>query len=425
MRRSLRYSPTTRRGFTLVELLVACALSILIMAIMATGFSIALDTLSQLKSVATLMEDERSAETIIRRDLKSQHLEDENGASVRVSDPQVMAASWAGNDKRGFFRVRQGSPVRQNTSLGITVATAAYPSYVPNPPELRGPNYPYLLEGYDSDGTPNYRATDHSLQFTVKLSGKTPQDVFSAKNPIHPTAPPSLPPTLALPPMASLVDQNSDATMFVSRWAEVAYFLKPARISPASPPAHTIVEPGSTLPELTLYTLYRRQRLISPVDASYTVANPQASFVDINPDISFVAQPPNAAFVNTPTLITVPGSRLNLNVPTALLPSLAFGSPGYGTDILLTNVISMQIRLTQDPVPSFMDDATNPSPTAPVPSNPLDGRWQYDTAEPNPRAVSPSIPPTPKPRPRSIVIKLRVYEPKNKLTRQITITQDL
>ncbi len=396
MRRSLRYSPTARRGFTLVEMLVAAALSIMIMAIMATAFTIALDTLSQLKSVATIAEDLRSAETIMLRDLKAQHLEDETGAVVRVSDSQVSNGSWNGNGKGGFLRLRQGSSLRQSTSTPGGLPNATYPTY----PSYAPPNYPYLLEGLDSDGTPSYRATDHSLHFTVKLSGKTPQDVFSAS------------PPPGMPIMPSLVDQNPDVTQFVGKWAEVAYFMKPTIGA-----QQTKTDNG--LPGITLYTLYRRQRILSPVDTTFApVASPPAFYASY-PECSLVipAAPPNTVYMNTPPSIANPGNRLDLNQASTSLPSMPFGSAGYGTDVLLTNVISFQVRLLVDPVPTpFANDATNP--TTPAPANATIAAWQYDTAAPVPPGGG-------KLKPRAVQIKLRVYEPKNRLTRQITITQDL
>ncbi|MGL6097934.1 MAG: PulJ/GspJ family protein, partial [Fimbriiglobus sp.] len=77
--------PPARRGFTLVELLVAAALSVVIMYILATAFKTGTDTLSSLKSLGTLSDQLRTAQTVLGADLAAPHLEDENGNVVPVS----------------------------------------------------------------------------------------------------------------------------------------------------------------------------------------------------------------------------------------------------------------------------------------------------------------------------------------------------
>ena len=84
-------------------------------------------------------------------------------------------------------------------------------------------------------------------------------------------------------------------------------------------------------------------------------------------------------------------------MPLAPIPP---GYPGYGTDVLLTNVISFQVTLIVDPIPTIFPDMTYESAIADTPAGS-------------------------KIQPRAVQIKLRIYEPKNRLTRQITITQDL
>ena len=102
MRRATR-PEAARPGFTLVELMVAMALSILIMAILAGAFQVGLDTMSQLKSLAGLSEQLRSAETVILRDLSANHLEDEWSRPVLVSDPKVQQQAW----RNTFGRARR------------------------------------------------------------------------------------------------------------------------------------------------------------------------------------------------------------------------------------------------------------------------------------------------------------------------------
>ena len=395
MRRPLRYSPTARRGFTLVELLVSVALCIMIMAILATAFSIALDTLSLLKSIATLTKEQQAANTIMTRDFEAQHLEGPAGETVRVSDSFVATQAWSGNDLKGFLRVRQGTPARQNTSSGITAAPAsnlAYPQYIGNP------NHPYLLEGEDSDQTRSYRATDHSVHLTVKLSGKTQQDSFATTRPA------------TMSNLPSLVDQNPLGTQFVTKWAEVAYFLKPTTGLQT-----TVTDNG--LPGLTLYTLYRRQRVLAPIDATVTTSPvTPVNYMNANADFAMIQSAATTVTAVTPATITTAANRLNLDQAANNLPSYPNTTAEFGSDVLLTNVVSMQIRLIVDPVPTlFANDATNPQLAIPV--NPAIPAWFYDTASATPLAAGVA-----KPRPRGIQIKLRIYDPKNRQTRQMNLT---
>ena len=403
MRRPLRYSPTARRGFTLVELLVSVALCIMIMAILATAFSIALDTLSLLKSIATLTKEQQAANTIMTRDFEAQHLEGPAGETVRVSDSFVATQAWSGNELKGFLRVRQGSVVRQDTSSSLP--NGSYPTYprhttaapVPVPPYDQA-NYPYLLEGFDSDNIPSYRATDHSVHLTVKLSGKTQQDSFATTRPA------------TMSNLPSLVDQNPLGTQFVTKWAEVAYFLKPTTGLQT-----TVTDNG--LPGLTLYTLYRRQRVLAPIDATVTTSPvTPVNYMNANADFAMIQSAATTVTAVTPATITTAANRLNLDQAANNLPSYPNTMAEYGSDVLLTNVVSMQIRLIVDPVPTlFANDATNPQLAIPV--NPAIPAWFYDTASATPLAAGVA-----KPRPRGIQIKLRIYDPKNRQTRQMNLT---
>ena len=74
-----------RRGFTLVELLVAAAVCVLIMAILATAFSLGIDTVRQMKSAGDMMDQLRGATTAIQDDLKAAHLLDKDGVPKKLS----------------------------------------------------------------------------------------------------------------------------------------------------------------------------------------------------------------------------------------------------------------------------------------------------------------------------------------------------
>ena len=64
-----------RRGFTIVELLVAAALSMFIMAIITTAFSKGIDTFRTVRAAGNLQEKLRMASVVIKRDLAAQHFD--------------------------------------------------------------------------------------------------------------------------------------------------------------------------------------------------------------------------------------------------------------------------------------------------------------------------------------------------------------
>src|SRR5437870_11122493 len=97
-----------RQGFTLVELMVAMALIVLIMAIISQAFVEGLETFRQLKGIGDLQERLRTAAVPLRDDLVAQHLRGQNNvgtsASLKLSElggPTNFTAT------DGFFRIEQ------------------------------------------------------------------------------------------------------------------------------------------------------------------------------------------------------------------------------------------------------------------------------------------------------------------------------
>src|SRR3954471_20148292 len=92
-----------RQGFTLVELMVAMALIVFIMAILAQAFGAASKTFRDLKGAGDLAERLRAINTMLRRDLAADHFE----GKKRLSDPNFWSQ---GPPREGFFRLFQGGP---------------------------------------------------------------------------------------------------------------------------------------------------------------------------------------------------------------------------------------------------------------------------------------------------------------------------
>src|SRR5262249_16224671 len=138
-----------RRGFTLIELIVAMGLIVIVLTVLAQAFGKGLETFGRLKALGDMADRLRAAAHVIRRDLRDEHFE----GSFRLS------ANDFGTLRRpsaGFFAIKQFAPsVLEGQSNGIN-------SYCSPPPVPPG---------------------SHVLYFTVKRRGNTEQDFFYANVP--------------------------------------------------------------------------------------------------------------------------------------------------------------------------------------------------------------------------------------------------
>lgn len=339
-------SSVIRQGFTLVEVMVAAALSVVIMTIISYAFQVGLETTSQLKSIGGLADQLRTAHSIIRSDLRATHLS-ENGVGDKSVSTLTASPLWGSDpNHQGFFRVTVGGAAPERSG-----ATDAY-------------------------GMGSSISTDSWLHFTVKLDATAPEDAFAAVAPPQAVADP-----INLAGLAA-------AGQFASQWAEVAYFLAPMGTSTIVDPADP---PGATAQQL--HTLRRRQRVMAN-DALAAATVSALSAVNVNdfPELSLNGNP--ASVINTPSTITTVANRLGGGA----IPATLDTNPAYrGSDIVLGNVVSMRVMVLTGGNVEFTDLAG--------------GTWDSATA------ITAQL--------RAIRIQLRVYEPKNRLTRQISIDQAL
>jgi hypothetical protein len=407
----------------LVELLVAMALIVFIMAILAEAFEAGIGTFRRLKAVSDMNERLRSASSILRRYLAADHFE----GKKRLSDSHF----WDnGPPKEGFFRIYQGNPYKTD-------------------------------EGPDSDGNRSYLSVDHILHFAVKLRGNNRDDYFQTN---------WLPANSALAKLGHGDSRFQDLTAagvwtsYGSPWAEVAFFLEPTGETTRDPQA-------ATASNLDLYTLYMRQRLAvpNPDAASSKVAftayyNGTGNYAEI----SFGADPGDRAhfYINSPEELTMPHRRLGAlqvtggvpgtpNLFSANYPTLAEeplgrhptgDGPLRGYDVLLTDVVSMDVRVmlgNSDQFVTLQDagyPARNPrNPNCVDANNPnatVFDTWSsgqdlfYDYSKWATAGTAQSIPfytdsngnPL---RIQAIRITLRIWDRNTLQTRQTSIIQDL
>lgn len=317
-----------RPAFTITELLVAMALIIFIMYILAEAFGAGSTAFRNLKAIGDMNEKLRSAGGMLRRDLQADHFEDKR----RVSDPDFWKE---GPPRRGFLRIYNA------TALSTTAGA------------------PYFKEGLDADNNPSARAVDHGLHFTVKLRGNNRGDYFRAGVPAGSP--------LLLLPLQDTRFQETTTQSVSSAWAEKAVFLKATGQMSED-------EPNGAGPPQPLYALYVRTRLLVPDNQAVKTANGGAALsstlyanyaeMSCHQDPTVVAPNPPVLFFNSPADVTMPARRLGntAGLPAAVSGASPLVTPVYptlgtetaslgaggsleGNDVVLTNVLSFEVKV--------------------------------------------------------------------------------
>ena len=354
-----------RGGFTLVEMMVAMALTIFVMVILTEAFVLSIDTFVGLKGIGDMQENLRAGANVLRADLQQYHLE----GARRVSDPTLPTAP----PREGFFVIFQGAA---STS-----------------------------EGVDGDNMPSSRATTHVLQFTSRLKGNQQQSFYTTA--LQDVSAPltsffqtrtfyNMDPTTA-------PGVDADATLRVpangpfyrSQWAEIVYFLGNPNIGAFQPIGSSESAFNPNVPGTLLFGLYRAQ-YVAATDTTKLNANAYpAKFLS-----NFLSP---AASGNFGVACGINGSAIQFYSPQDLASGTRTVSPSSPTfnaaSLVVPNVISFQVRA----ITSASTAPQDLSSTFPA---------TYDTAS----ASAPL---------QGVAITLRVWDVKTRQSRQLTIMQDL
>jgi prepilin-type N-terminal cleavage/methylation domain-containing protein len=365
-----------RQGFTLIEMLVAMALTIFIMAILAQAFVAGLETFRQLKGIGDMQENLRIAAMRLRSDLTADHFE----AGRKLSDAGFLTS---GPPAQGFLYIQQGSAS--------------------------------VWEGNDPDGQPanqqnplsSYRATNHVLHMALRLRGNHREGFLSAS---VPAGSPLFTVNTTIPGLGQADARFQDVTnTYTSAWGEVAYFLVPQ--------GNTIepLNPKSTQAGTPLFVLYRVQKVVvadsTAINAQAIPANAQN--LTAYAEMSCETDPAGSGnlIFNSPAdlagVLNNPSTQVD--TPPSVPPrrSITTYAPGPGAAPLLGNVISFQVQILVPGATAFTD----------VPPD-QNGNLFFDTARPNLLAPQPYTI-------SAIAITLRVWDPATQQTRQATIIQDM
>jgi prepilin-type N-terminal cleavage/methylation domain-containing protein len=320
--------PIQRQGFTLVELLVSMAIIIFMLSIMSQAFVIATTCMQGMKTVGELIDKVRPVMTILQRDLAADHFD----GTKKLCDQDF----WEyGPPREGYFSIIQGGVSEQETPSSGSVK--------------------YYIS--------NSANSNHTLTFTSRLPGKNPTEFYTAEYPSitshkdrmngifnYPNS------TYATNP-AYMKVQNARRFDFIQdiihcKWAELAYFIRPNGNIVAK-------DPTSGYVDLPLHDLYRQQRVILPDVSDMNKAGiPNIDSPNLDPFNLFSHYVDSAGKVvfNQPSDVTAPWKRFGNrgSAPSSLPNFFAYSADpmrpdvGNNSDLILTNVISFDVRIIND-----------------------------------------------------------------------------
>jgi prepilin-type N-terminal cleavage/methylation domain-containing protein len=362
-----------RQGFTLVEMLVAMALTMFIMVILSQAFITGLDTFSQLKGIGDMEEELRVVTSNLRADLTLDHFE----AKRRLSDATFLSTL----PRQGFFRIYQQT---QSYSEGNDLDPFGPVSYGLDPAKLSAPN--------------------HILHFTIKMRGNRREDFLTA----------AVPAGSPLFTNTNYFGQPGDSlyqsgTMFGSQWGEVAYFA---------------VANGKTTDSGTpLYNLYRAQFVVAPRNDAVNAAQipgPVGPYNNIacNAYIDSVTKKQSLYFYSPgdlarqpkapSTIPPSPGTTVQSRTFRPAAPSLR------GATLLTTNVVHFTVQAMFSGATDFTDlDPTDNPKNFPASYDTTTGSVTYSSGTVTPAQII------------ALQIIIRVWDPKTQQARQITVVQDM
>ncbi|HQR42784.1 MAG TPA: hypothetical protein PLX97_08870 [Gemmatales bacterium] len=466
--RNRNHGHLSRAGLTLVEMLIALALSIFIMAILSEAFVKGLEVFGQYKALADLDQRLRTVANILRRDLQAPHFEGSKKLSECTASGKTMPSidglpASTLNPTQAALLQRQLAPYRFVSPSEGFFSVEEWAN--------RAAGATMFFEGQDTSNRPSYRdqlafdalgnvvRSSDVLHFTARLEGNEPDKFFYGKTRLNSAA-----------DNGGVVGSRYDSIsngLYTSQAAEMLYFLQTDETSllPA------VGTPGG--PVLT-FNLYRQAWLLVPSRFSNgTAPLGDPTYANINQfrvenDLSGFLDPGNGVFYNTMSDVQHRARRVDARAVRSTRV-LSVGGLREGSDILLTNVISFDVKV--------FDPFAYKIPFGAVGGGPGSGRGAYvdigDTVQTAPTGVNPcptaagdpndnlqpafggvvnnvgvsdvfdtgtqrfdggigtntftpAATPATHPFPfNSIQITIRVFEPKSRQTRQITIIQDM
>jgi prepilin-type N-terminal cleavage/methylation domain-containing protein len=370
----------TRTGFTLIELMVAMALTLFVMVILTQAFTTSLDTFSAMKGIGDMQQNLRTAGNVFRNDLSQYHFD----GARRLSDMSLSGQPLIVTQppQAGFLAAWQGS-----AQVPAAKATATTP---------------YVNEGLDSNGVSSFRAHDHLIYMTVNRRGNRQEHFFTT--PLQGTAASlaaffgkttrtaydmdpvnQLPYATLAPPYLS----GSTSAFYSSQWAEVIYYL--VRTGSSEEPNN----PNSQIGTPT-FALYRAQFVMVPDGTGVSTLFPRNSGLELSTFNGLSCNPGTAHLTFYSPADAALGNRV--------IPNLAAFNPNNPriaeeATLLLPNVISFHVQTMPTGQVGFQDGRYDTTKLG------AGGHMNFGL--------------------QAIQVTLRVFDSASRQTRQMTIVQNL
>lgn len=404
-------------GFTIVELLVSLGLVIFIMSLVSTIFVIATKSFRDMKAAGDLSEQLRSAGQLIRGMVKATHFTE----NVQPSDEKFWQA-WNSSGSGSYFSKSGTPPLYTDAQLKDFSNTFGRKGYL-RLDQLAQPVDPFSGGSYDFDSirvlTGN-ALSDQRLSMTVLQNGSTPSDLFSAYYPDGlPNA--AFPGTSRPTFLTTIEHKYFESAQLVRRPnAEVAFFLAPPDLLDA--PKTGLISGDPT--NLPLYSLHMKTWLLREPSEGGTGPDPQLSFPPPAP-IGF-----GSNSWNDLALVTFTGNRASMEpIQTKLISRFNTNT------LILRNVVSFEVQMLDNVgnpiflgVNGFFDTSADANWTKFTPmmgpstySN-KPGSWVANQWQNQPGGNGASLSPL---KIFALKIILRVYDPDNEITRQMTLIEPL
>ncbi len=396
-------SRPTRTAFTIVELLVALALVIFIMSLVSTVFVLATKSFRDMKAAGDLTEQLRATGQLIRKMLKTTHLS-KNTNDFQLSDNDLWKPTDSLKaDQRSEYRWRTGYfRFEQTDSADAT-------------------------EGSDlSDATFSvYRsaqAADHRLSMSCIMPNTSlPQDLFSASRPSNFN-------TLFSTTSQDKYYENSAKNNLNRRQMEMALFL--AAPDTASLDSTKTGLLSSSVPSRDLFALHLKTWILNDLSVDTTTAPSSTDILELGKVLSGRIYAGSNWTFNGLDKVSDKENRAATTFfatadPTRYTATAYTANPSVlnSSTIVLRNVVSFEVRLLKKFLPG------NPSEF-----NESTGAFIFDTDVAEQRLTNDPFDKAPNPLPTTvgsnvkisaIKIVLRVYDPDNEITRQLTIIEPL
>lgn len=404
-------------GFTIVELLVSLGLVIFIMSLVSTIFVIATKSFRDMKAAGDLSEQLRSAGQLIRGMVKATHFTE----NVQPSDEKFWQA-WDSSGTGSYFSKSGTPPLYTDAQFKDFSNTFGRKGYL-RLDQLAQPVDPFMGGSLDFDSirvlTGN-ALSDQRLSMTVLQNGSTPSDLFSAYYPDG-LPNPGFPGTSRPAFLANIEHKYFESAQLVRRPnAEVAFFLAPPDLLDA--PKTGLISGDAT--NLPLYSLHMKTWLLKESTDSGGGPAPQLS-IPPPPPIGLGGTGWNDLF-----LVGFTSNR----APMELIQTKLINRFNTNT-LILRNVISFEVQMLDNVgnpialgVNGFFDTSAGANWTKTTAMNgavtypPVGGSWVANQWQNQNGGTGASLSPL---RIFALKIILRVYDPDNEITRQMTIIEPL